>query len=57
MTSWADSVGARVCAEGIETEAQWRELQKLGVHMGQGYFFGRPAAPVAVAAPVDRLAG
>jgi EAL domain-containing protein (putative c-di-GMP-specific phosphodiesterase class I) len=45
VTSWADAVGVRVCAEGIETEHQWRILQELGVHMGQGYFFGRPAAP------------
>ena len=45
ICSWADLVGAQICAEGVETEAQWRELQSLGVHLGQGWFFGRPVAP------------
>jgi diguanylate cyclase (GGDEF)-like protein len=45
ICTWADLVGARVCAEGVETEAQWHQLRALGVHLGQGWFFGRPAAP------------
>jgi diguanylate cyclase (GGDEF)-like protein len=45
LCGWADLVGARICAEGVETEAQWRELQSLGVHLGQGWFFGRPVPP------------
>jgi diguanylate cyclase len=45
ICDWADLVGARICAEGVETEAQWRVLQSLGVHLGQGWFFGRPVAP------------
>jgi EAL domain-containing protein (putative c-di-GMP-specific phosphodiesterase class I) len=45
IISWANEVGVTVCAEGIETEDQWLTLQQLGVHTGQGYFFGRPAAP------------
>lgn len=32
-------------AEGIEAEGQWRHLHSMGVHMGQGYFFGRPTPP------------
>ncbi|QWZ10055.1 bifunctional diguanylate cyclase/phosphodiesterase [Nocardioides panacis] len=47
ITGWADEVGATVCAEGIETHDQWRQLRELGVHSGQGYLFGRPTAPTA----------
>lgn len=32
----------KVLAEGVETIEQIRELQKLGVHYLQGYFFGKP---------------
>ena len=46
MCTWADLVGARICAEGVETEEQWHQLQAIGVHLGQGWFFGAPAAPV-----------
>lgn len=45
ITSWAEEVGALVCAEGIETVEQRVELAALGVHLGQGYLFGRPEAP------------
>ena len=45
ITSWAEEVGAQVCAEGIETAEQRVELAALGVHLGQGYFFGRPETP------------
>ena len=45
VCAWADLVGARICAEGVETEEQWRQLQAIGVHLGQGWFFGAPAAP------------
>jgi PAS domain S-box-containing protein len=37
-------------AEGIEDEATLVRLRELGVHLGQGYLFGRPA-PLADAAP------
>jgi diguanylate cyclase (GGDEF)-like protein len=47
VVSWADRVGARICAEGVETEEQWLQLQAIGVHLGQGWFFGAPAAPGA----------
>jgi len=45
ITSWAEEVGALVCAEGIETPEQRVELAGLGAHLGQGYLFGRPEAP------------
>jgi diguanylate cyclase (GGDEF)-like protein len=36
------SLGARVCAEGVETRAQARMLTEYGCDEGQGFFFGRP---------------
>ncbi len=43
-------------AEGIETPEELAALQALGVHYGQGYHLGRPAAPQEAAADpgVDR---
>jgi EAL domain-containing protein (putative c-di-GMP-specific phosphodiesterase class I) len=45
ITEWAEMVGAKVCAEKVETEEQWRQLCGFGVHLGQGHFFGRPMPP------------
>ena len=39
-----------VVAEGIEQEAQGRELQRLGCTHAQGYYFSRPLAPAAAEA-------
>ncbi len=39
------SLGARVVAEGIETEEELRTLMSLGADYGQGYFLARPAPP------------
>ena len=39
----AARIDARTVAEGIETEDDLAELRKLGVELGQGYLFGRPA--------------
>ena len=45
ITEWAEMVGAKICAEGVETEEQWQQLCGFGVHLGQGHFFGRPMPP------------
>ncbi len=45
IVEWAELVGAKVCAEGVETEEQWQQIRGLGVHLAQGYFFGRPMVP------------
>ena len=39
----ADSLGLDVIAEGIETEDQRQQLRLLGLTLGQGYLFARPA--------------
>lgn len=43
MQYFARSTRARLVAEGIETVAELRALQRLGVTQGQGYYLGRPA--------------
>lgn len=42
MVTFAGSLGARICAEGIETVGQLVSLQKLGIPFGQGYFLAKP---------------
>ncbi len=39
----ADSLGLDVIAEGIETEAQCKHLRRLGLSLGQGFLFAKPA--------------
>jgi diguanylate cyclase (GGDEF)-like protein len=36
------TLGLRVVAEGVETQAQATHLRALGCHQAQGYLFGRP---------------
>ena len=42
MITMASGLGARVTAEGVEHDAQWRMLQDMGCDYIQGYFFARP---------------
>lgn len=39
----ADSLGLDVIAEGIETQAQRKHLRRLGLSLGQGFLFAKPA--------------
>jgi diguanylate cyclase (GGDEF)-like protein/PAS domain S-box-containing protein len=49
MVAMGNSLGLRVVAEGIETEAQRHAVSELGCELGQGYFFAEPM-------PAKRLA-
>ncbi|MFP4079809.1 MAG: bifunctional diguanylate cyclase/phosphodiesterase [Ectothiorhodospira sp.] len=40
----AHSLGTRLIAEGIETEAEYEVIRALEIPCGQGYYFARPAA-------------
>jgi EAL domain-containing protein (putative c-di-GMP-specific phosphodiesterase class I) len=46
----ADSLGLEVIAEGIETEEQRYQLRLLGLSLGQGYLFSRPASATEILA-------
>ena len=46
VVSLCKELGARVVAEGIETEAELEAVIDTGAHYGQGYLFARPAFPI-----------
>ncbi len=43
MRHFADLTGTLLLGEGVETAAEADVLRSLGVDLGQGYYFGRPA--------------
>jgi len=43
LVDFADTTGAVIAAEGIESEIELTLLRELGVHHGQGYLLGHPA--------------
>ncbi len=45
LITLAGKIGARAVAEGIEAEEELEVVRGLGVGLGQGYFFARPALP------------
>jgi diguanylate cyclase len=49
VTGMAHALGMTVVAEGVETEAQRRELAAIGCDAAQGYLFARPLLPDALA--------
>ncbi len=58
MVDLSVAVGARVVAERIETEEMALMMRSLGVHLGQGWHFGRPGPlPKVAPAPVGRRSG
>jgi EAL domain-containing protein (putative c-di-GMP-specific phosphodiesterase class I) len=47
MVQFSGDIGAKLVAEGIESEAERAVMQDLGVDYGQGYLFARPLPVVA----------
>jgi EAL domain-containing protein (putative c-di-GMP-specific phosphodiesterase class I)/GGDEF domain-containing protein len=45
LVLFADKVGSKLVAEGIETRGELDKLRELGVAYGQGYLLGRPCPP------------
>src|SRR5918997_1883243 len=54
LVTFAHGSGARVVAEGVETADDAAALRGLGVDYGQGWHFGRPGPPQALAVPGPR---
>jgi EAL domain-containing protein (putative c-di-GMP-specific phosphodiesterase class I) len=50
MIAVAKGLGVDVIAEGVETDAQRRELVEAGCPVMQGYLFARPSPPEVVEA-------
>ncbi|WP_198373228.1 putative bifunctional diguanylate cyclase/phosphodiesterase [Roseomonas rosulenta] len=55
VTGLGRSLGIAVIAEGVETEAQLRELLAEGCEAAQGYLFGRPVPEAEVPAVIGAL--
>ncbi|WP_432561411.1 EAL domain-containing protein [Kineococcus sp. SYSU DK003] len=55
VNAYAQESGALVLAEGIEDEGHLLTARALGAHLGQGWMFGRPAAPPPPALTVGQL--
>jgi EAL domain-containing protein (putative c-di-GMP-specific phosphodiesterase class I) len=45
LVTFAESIGATMIAEGIETEREFHALRDLGVPYGQGDYIARPGPP------------
>jgi diguanylate cyclase (GGDEF)-like protein/PAS domain S-box-containing protein len=54
IISLGHGLGMEVVAEGVETEAQRRQLVALGCRHGQGFLFSRAVEPVAAGELIDR---
>jgi diguanylate cyclase (GGDEF)-like protein len=54
LQAFAAAVGALTIAEGVETQAELRELRSVGVDLAQGYLLGRPAPTWTQVSPVAR---
>lgn len=59
LVTFATRVGAKLVAEGIETEGELAKLRDLGVGYGQGYLLAEPAEgfPADETLPAKRFAG
>lgn len=51
LLHFASTAGCQVIAEGVETVAEYATLRSLGVTLGQGFLFGRPARAPRASSP------
>ncbi len=42
FVTFSEKIGCEIIAEGVEEEGELAALANIGVHYGQGYFFGKP---------------
>jgi EAL domain-containing protein (putative c-di-GMP-specific phosphodiesterase class I)/CheY-like chemotaxis protein len=47
LCRFAEATRAQLVAEGVETAAEAEALERLGAHLLQGYYYGRPTLDVA----------
>ena len=52
LVTFADRIGCRIVAEGIETATELSSLLSMGVHYGQGFYLAQPATPKPL--PIER---
>jgi EAL domain-containing protein (putative c-di-GMP-specific phosphodiesterase class I) len=57
IVTMAHSLGMKVVAEGIETEAQLDELKSLSCEYGQGHFFSKPVEALIAEKLLTDLSG
>jgi EAL domain-containing protein (putative c-di-GMP-specific phosphodiesterase class I) len=50
LVGFSAQIGSQLIAEGVETEAELRTLEGLGVESAQGYYLGAPAPPPPMSA-------
>ena len=55
VNAYAQSTGASILAEGLEDEGHLMTARALGARLGQGWMFGRPAAPPPTPLAVGQL--
>jgi EAL domain-containing protein (putative c-di-GMP-specific phosphodiesterase class I) len=53
VVAMADSLGISTTAEGVETDAEYQLVCRLGCRKVQGYLFGRPMVPADALALFD----
>ncbi|CAN5317540.1 hypothetical protein BH09ACT10_BH09ACT10_23000 [soil metagenome] len=56
VNAYAERSGARILAEGIETDAHLSNARSLGATLGQGWKFGRPTSDPDITPPQRCLA-
>ncbi|EWH12202.1 diguanylate cyclase/phosphodiesterase [Catenovulum agarivorans DS-2] len=55
IISLAKKLGMTICAEGVETQAQYEYLHQSGVDQIQGYYFSKPVAMEQLAGTLKRI--